>query len=43
MTRLIPISTALGVLFIEDPAAPPRDERVVKPARRIKESRRGRV
>jgi hypothetical protein len=40
MTRLIPIPTALGVLFFEDPE-PRREERVVKPARRIKESRRG--
>ncbi|MDX6438426.1 MAG: hypothetical protein QOF45_1009 [Gaiellaceae bacterium] len=43
MTRLIPIPYALGILFVEDPADPVRDERVVRPARRIKESRRARV
>ena len=42
MTRLHPIPYGAGVLLVPDWCNPPREERVVKPARR-KESRRANV
>jgi hypothetical protein len=40
MSRLYPISYGAGVLLVSDPPEPARDERIVRPARRKKESRR---
>lgn len=41
MSRLHPIPYGTGVLLVPDFMYPVRDERIVKPARRRKESRRG--
>jgi hypothetical protein len=42
MSRLYPIQYGAGILLVPDWCYPPREDRVVKPARR-KESRRARV
>lgn len=43
MSRLYPISYGAGVLLVPDVEHPVRDDRVVKPDRLRKESRRARV
>jgi hypothetical protein len=43
MSRLHPIPSGAGVLLVPDFCNPIRDGRVVKPARKLKESRRARV
>ena len=43
MSRLHPIPYGAGVLLLPDWCCPVPDERIVKPARKLKESRRARV
>ncbi len=43
MSRLYPISYGAGVLLVPDFVNPVRDDRIVRPARMRKESRRARV
>lgn len=43
MSRLYPVSCGAVVLLVPDPVGAARDERVVRPARPRKESRRARV
>lgn len=43
MSRLYPVSYGAGVLLVPDPVTPVRDERIVRPTRPKKESRRARV
>ena len=43
MSRLYPVSAGAVVLLVPDPVNPVRDERVVRPTRPRKESRRARV
>ena len=40
MSRLYPVSYGAGILLVSDLSQPARDERIVRPARRKKESRR---
>jgi hypothetical protein len=43
MSRLFPVSYGVGVMLVPDPLNPVRDERIVRPARGRKETRRARV